>query len=222
MMRGIDTRIVLVAVLLAAASASAMAQSDVPRSPAEGGPRIFEVTARLLNLRERQSSAAPVTATVKRGTILSNLGCSRAGGHVWCDVQPLTGGARGYVAARYVRPAVSPHGAVATGPDNSALRAGQGDFDATGPVPCTKQPAGPMGQCQMGVARAGGGFATVVVTHPDGTKRALYFSNGVAIGADTSEADYSGPFAATRGKASFVIKVGKERYEIIDAIIFGG
>lgn len=221
-MRGIDAKIVKLAVLLAAASGSAVAQSDVPRSSAEGGPRIFEVTARVLNLRERQSTASPITATVRRGTILSNLGCSREGGQVWCDVQPLTGGARGYVAARYVKPRVSPDGAVATGIDNSALRAGQGDFDATGPVPCAKRPAGSMVVCQMGVARAGGGFATVVVTHPDGTKRALYFSNGIAIGADTSEADYSGPFTATRDKDSFIIKVGKERYEIVDAIIFGG
>lgn len=222
MMRRSNIRIALAAMLLAAATATAAAQSDVPTSPADGGPRIFEVTARVLNLRETASTSARVTATVKRGTILSNLGCSSEGGQAWCDVRPLTGEARRYVAVRQIKPAVSPHGAVATGPDNSALRAGQGDFDANGPVPCSKQPTGPMGQCQMGVARAGGGFATVFVTHPDGSKRALYFSNGVAIGADMSQADYTGSFAAKRGNDSTVIKVGKERYVIIDAVVFGG
>lgn len=221
-MQGFSARAMITAMLIAGSSCGLLAQAGVPKSPEDGGPRIFEVTARTLNLREQPSTSAPVTATVKAGTILSNLGCSSEGGRVWCDVQPLTGGARGYVAARYIKPAISPHGAVVTGPDNSALRAGQGDFDATGPVPCSKQPNGAMGQCQMGVARAGGGFATVVVTHPDGKKRAIYFSNGVAIGADMSQADYSGPFRAQRGTDSYVIRVGKERYEIINAVIFGG
>lgn len=221
-MQSFGAKVITAAMLLAGTSGSVLAQSGVPKSPEDGGPRIFEVTARTLDLREKPSTSAPVTATVMSGTILNNLGCSREGGRVWCDVQPLTGGPRGYVAAAYIKPAISPHGAVATGPDNSALRAGQGDFDATGPVPCSKQPAGPMAQCQMGVARAGGGFATVVVTHPDGKKRALYFANGVAIGADTSEADYTGPFEAKRRMDSHDIKVGNERYEIVDAVIFGG
>ena len=64
------------------------------------------------------------------GTLLDNLGCKRVREDAWCDVQPLGGGPRGYVAARYLRPAVAPHGAVVSGPDDSALRAGQGQFDA--------------------------------------------------------------------------------------------
>ena len=222
MFRKLAVAALVAAFCVAGSAASLKAQTDVPRKPEDGGPRIFEVTARTLNLRERPSTDAAVTAAFKRGTVLSNLGCSREGNRVWCDVQPLTGGPRGYVAADHIRPAVSPHGAVATGPDDSALRAGRGDFDATGPVPCSLQAAGPMEQCQMGVARAGGGFATVVVTHPDGKKRALFFANGIAIGADDSEADRTGPFDAGRSDDRFIIKVGTERYEIVDAVIFGG
>lgn len=221
-MQGFSAKVIVAAMLLAGISGSLLARSGVPKSPEDGGPLIFEVTARTLNLREKPTTSAPVTATVKAGTILNNLGCSSDGRRAWCDVQPLTGGPRGYVVAAYIKPAVSPHGAVVTGPDNSALRAGQGEFDATGPAPCSKQPTGPMAQCQMGVARTGGGFATVVVTHPDGKKRALYFSNGVAIGADMSQADYSGPFEAKRSTDSYNIRVGNERYEIIDAVVFGG
>ncbi|MEA5412062.1 hypothetical protein VB737_09830 [Synechococcus sp. BA-120 BA3] len=40
---------------------------------------------------------------------------------------------------------------------SSSERAGQGRFDASGPVPCTQSPSQPMGQCQARVARDPGG-----------------------------------------------------------------
>ncbi len=51
---------------------------------------------------------------------------------------------------------------------HSALGAGQGRFDANGPIPYVQHKGQPMGQCTFGVARAGGGYATAVVTKPDG------------------------------------------------------
>jgi hypothetical protein len=71
------------------------------------------------------------------------------------------------------------------------------------------------------VARAGGGYATVVVTRPDGRPRAIYFRYGIPIGADTSEAD-PGEFGATRENDLHLIRVGTERYEIPDAVPLGG
>ena len=209
---------------LAAVALPALAQDQVPAAPDDGGPLLFEVTASSLNLRERADPAAPVLRRLARGTVLDNLGCARGeGGAVWCDVQPLGGGARGYVSARFLRPAISPHGAVSYGPDNTALRAGQGDFDATGPVGCAEAPDAPMASCAMGVARHPGGFATVIVTRADGRKRAIFFRNGIAIGADASEADYSGPFRAQKDAQDFYnIAVGKERYRIAEAVVFGG
>jgi hypothetical protein len=105
---------------------------------------------------------------------------------------------------------------------SSAERAGQGDFDATGRVPCAQYKAQPMGQCDMGVAREGGGSATVVVTHADGRKRAIFFTDGKAAGADTSQADGNAEFRATREGDLNLIRVGDERYEIPDAAVFGG
>jgi hypothetical protein len=172
-------------------------------------------------LREEASTAARAIARYAPGTVLDNLGCLEAEGRVWCDVQELGGGPRGYVAAAFLKPAVSPDGMPATGPDDSALRAGQGDFDATGQIPCAQEAGQPMGQCDFGVARAGGGAATVVVTRPDGRPRAIYFANGVAIGADTSEAD-PGAFSAERDGDLTRVQVGDERYEVIDAIVLGG
>jgi hypothetical protein len=46
-----------------------------------------------------------------------------------------------------------------------------------------------MHQCNFGVARDGGGTATVSITRPGSLKRVVFFDKGVAIGADTSEAD---------------------------------
>lgn len=202
---------------------AAGAQSGgVPASPDDGGNRYWEVQSSL-NLRERPSTSAAIVGSYAAGSILNNLGCEAAGGRAWCYVQQLGGGPVGYVAADYIEPAVSPHGAVVRGPDDSALRAGQGDFDATGSVPCATESGQPMSQrCEFGVARAGGGDATVVVTKPDGKKRAIFFQFGRAMSADMSEADYSGEFRVERDSDLNLIRVGKERYEIPDAVPFGG
>ena len=194
---------------------------EVAAAPENGGPRNWEVFG-ALNLREQPSTAARILATFRPGTILDNLGCQSAAGRTWCDVQPLGGGPRGFVAADYLRPAISPDGSAAMGPDDSSLRAGQGRFDATGPLSCAFAAGQPMGQCEFGVARAGGGYATVVIKKPNGGTRSIYFRMGRAIGADTSEADGDEPFRATREGDLNMIRVGDERYEIPDAVILGG
>jgi uncharacterized protein YraI len=200
------------------------AASGVPASPEDGGPRNWQVTgvADALNLRAEPSTSAPAIARYAPGTVLSNLGCRNAEGRVWCDVQQVGGGPRGFVAAEFLSPATGPDGAVASGPDTSALRAGQGQFDATGKIPCAQYTGQPMGQCDFGVARGGGGDATVVVTRPDGTTRALFFARGAFLSADTSQADGYPPAGATRQGDLNLISVGEERYEIPDAVILGG
>ena len=78
-----------------------------------------------------------------------------------------------------------------------------------------------MAQCEFGVARAGGGYATVVIKKADGLTRAIFFRMGKPIGADTSEAD-PGKFSATREGDLILIRIGNERYEIPDAVVLGG
>jgi heat shock protein HslJ len=199
----------------------ASSEAVLPAAPENGGPRNWEATA-ALNLREQPSTSSRILASYRPGTILDNLGCKRAQGRAWCDVQQLGGGPRGYVAAEYLRPAISPDGSAAMGPDDSALRAGQGKFDASGPLPCAFGAGQPMGQCEFGVARAGGGYATVVIKRPDGRTRAIYFRMGKPVGADTSQADGYPEFRATKESDLHLIRVGDERYEIVDAIVFGG
>jgi hypothetical protein len=210
------------AFVILATSTVANAQSKVPASPDDGGPLLFEVKTSNLNLREQPSTSAKIVAKLKLGTLVNNLGCERQGVRVWCDVQPMGGGPRGYAAVTYLVPPVSPHGAVAYGPDTTALRAGQGQFDANGPIKCAIGAKTALGTCQMGVARHPGGWATVVVTHGSGKKRAIYFQNGTAIGGDTSEADYSGSFKAAKVGDMYRISIGNERYEFPEMFIFGG
>jgi hypothetical protein len=196
----------------------------VPAAPEDGGPRNWEVTgvSRALNLREQPSTTARIVARYAPGTILDNLGCQRTEGRIGCDVQQLGGGPRGYVAYEFLKPAVSPDGSVATGPDDSALRAGEGRFDATGHIPCAQSVGQPMMQCEFGVARAGGGYATVVVRKPDGGTRAIFFRMGKPIGADTSQADGYSEYRATKEGDLHLIRIGNERYEIPDAVVLGG
>jgi len=199
------------------------AAASVAVSPEDGGPRNWAVVgvSRGLNLREEPSTAARVVAGYRPGTILDNLGCETVDGRTWCDVQQLGGGPRGFVAAEYLEPAVSPDGSAAMGPDDSALRAGRRDFDATGSLPCAQHAGQPMSRCEFGVARAGGGYAAVVIDRPDGRTRAIFFRMGIPIGADTSEAD-PGDFSTAREGDLSVVRIGDERYEIPDAVVLGG
>jgi hypothetical protein len=111
--------------------------------------------------------------------------------------------------------------AAAAGPSHSE-RAGQGRFDATGKIPCAQAKGQPMGQCEFGVARDPGGSASVRVTMPDGRKRFIFFEKGKAVSADLSQADGDMRFRATKEADLFKIQAGHERYEIPEAVVFGG
>jgi hypothetical protein len=101
-------------------------------------------------------------------------------------------------------------------------RASQGRFNATGQILCAQAAGQPMTQCNFGVARAAGGTATVVITKPDGRKRTIFFEKGQAVSADLSQADGDMNFRASKRADLFVIEAGKERYEMPEAVIFGG
>jgi hypothetical protein len=104
----------------------------------------------------------------------------------------------------------------------AAQRAGEGRFDATAEVPCADGVGQPTRPCPAGVARDPGGAATVVVTRPDGRKRAIFFQHGRPVAADVSQADGDRPFSATREGDLNLIRIGPERYEIPDAFPLGG
>ncbi len=71
-------------------------------------------------------------------------------------------------------------------------------------------------------ARAGGGYATVVVKKPDSRTRAIFFRMGRPIGADVVESEGRLDFRATKQGDLHRIRIGHERYEIADAVVLGG
>jgi len=105
-------------------------------------------------------------------------------------------------------------------PATDALVAGT-NSNATGEIPCAMAAGQPTGSCPFGVAREGSGSGVVTVTKPDGRTRAIFFQNGEAVGADVSEAD-PGAFSASREGDLTIVRIGEERYEIPDAVLYGG
>jgi hypothetical protein len=94
-------------------------------------------------------------------------------------------------------------------------------YHATGDIPCSMGHGQPTGSCSFGVKREGSGSGVVTVTKPDGRTRAIFFDRGRATGYDRSQAD-PGEFSASKQGDLSIIRIGRERYEIPDAVIFGG
>jgi hypothetical protein len=92
----------------------------------------------------------------------------------------------------------------------------------SGNIPCAMGEGKPMGQCPFTVEREGKGSAMVKVTRPDGRMRVVFFEKGKATGADLSQADGNMTFKAIKKADLFKIQAGKERYEIPEAVVFGG
>jgi hypothetical protein len=95
------------------------------------------------------------------------------------------------------------------------------NFNATGNIPCSMGNGQPTGNCAFGIVRRGNGDADVQVTLSNGTIRYIYFQNGQAVGYDKSQADF-GEFRASKESDLYIIHIGSERYEILEAIIYGG
>ena len=191
-------------------------------APEEGGPRRWQVVAADgAEIRNAPTGDAPVVRTLSQGAILTNLGCERVAGRVWCQVRPLRSRSGGYAAADDLRPARGPDGIVPMGTDDSPIRAREGDFDATGDMPCAQIRGQPMGECAFAVARGGGGDATVAVTFSNGFTRLLFFRHGEFISGD---ATMSGTGRDTDWRVEdgrHFIRVDDQRYEISDTSIFG-
>lgn len=111
-------------------------------------------------------------------------------------------------------------GATATAPSGDALVTGTG-FNATGEIRCTIGGGQQTAACPFGVIREGNGSGIVAVTKPDGQARAIFFDAGRATGYDASEADRA-TFRAEKQSDLTIVTIGDERYEIPDAVIYGG
>lgn len=101
-------------------------------------------------------------------------------------------------------------------------RAGQGEFDARGSIPCARFQGQPMSTCTFAVALDPGGNPSVKVMFADGHVRFIRFENGQARDADLSQADGDMSLSASKEAGLYLIRAGQERYEIPEALVFGG
>lgn len=107
------------------------------------------------------------------------------------------------------------------GQSNSDGQTSGTNHNASGEIPCSMGNGQPTRSCSFRVTRQGNGTANVTVTKPDGRTRVIFFERGKAIGADTSQSD-RGQFSAAKEGDLSIIRIGRERYEIPDAVVFGG
>lgn len=91
---------------------------------------------------------------------------------------------------------------------------GTKNFDATGELPCSLSLGQPTRQCQFGVVRQGNGTALVTIFSKENKEYILKFENG----------KLTSPAGKTQKKAdlSLVELNTHERFEILDAVIYGG
>jgi uncharacterized protein YraI len=182
-----------------------------------GGPAFWAVATTgtgTLRLRAQPSTGAPELARLARGQVLRNLGCRSAEGRDWCRVATLDQRLEGWAAAAFLAEAATPGDADALVPGTP--------FHATGEVACTPAAGAAETQCAFGVIRQGGGSGSVELTLPDGTTRVLQFRNGTAVSVDPVAGAAAPVFSAARKGDSSIVTLGDQRFDIPDAVIFGG
>lgn len=81
--------------ILMTVAAQTTSMAYVFKTPKDGGSRRLEVAAESLQLRMAPSADSAAIKVLKKGAVVSNLGCIKAKDQLWCQVQPLRAG---YVA----------------------------------------------------------------------------------------------------------------------------
>lgn len=174
-----------------------------------GGPDHWEVTNvpanDMLNVRAGPGTGNEIVGELANGDVARNLGCEMQGQSRWCQIEA---GSEmkftGWVNGRYLREA-------STYPEAP-------NRQASGQVPCATQPGQPTRQCAFRVSRGSGGTASVWVDIGHGQERYIEFRDGEPI---TSEAGLEVTYE--KEQDLYLIRVGgSERYEIPEAVIYGG
>jgi hypothetical protein len=197
------------------------AVEDIPSAPAEGGVRRWQVVAdEAISVRATPSHNAPTIMSLANGTIVPNLGCEKYEDRVWCSIKTIRGKKSGYVLAKLLEPAAGPDGTVPLGVNDSLRRARNSRFDVGGKILCAQERGQELSECTVGVAQAGGGDATVVVSFPNGFKRSLYFVNGYFVSANTTMSGNGSDTDWQKLGDLHIIRVDDQRYELHDDLIF--
>lgn len=192
------------------------------QTPAKGGVRRWQIApGRDTPVHDARTANAGVVRLLPPGTIVANAGCQADDDQRWCKVRLLASRTTGFVQAEFLEPARGPDGIVPLGPDDSEHRARKRRFDVTGNIHCAQERGQTMGPCRVGIARGVGGDATAVATFPNGFARRLRFVHGRFISAN---ATMSGSGTDTDWRVEngrHLIRVDDQRYDILDALLFG-
>jgi uncharacterized protein YraI len=174
-----------------------------------GGPDWWAVTGLstgdALNVRSGPGTRNAVIGQLGNGDRVRNRGCQMNGDTRWCQIEfPGDQVVRGWVAGRYLREAAAPSDA--------------GSREARGSIPCAVLEGQPMGSCTFRVSRGTGGTASVWVALPSGGERYLDFRDGTLVGSDPGKETHQ----EKSGDLNLIWIDGVERFEIPDAVIYGG
>jgi hypothetical protein len=130
----------------------------------------------------------------------------------WCQVEfPGDQRLNGWASGRYLQEA----GAPARPDPVSPAPAGN---EARGMIPCAMYVGQPMATCNFRVSRGSGGTASVWVALPGGGERYLDFREGRIVGSDPGKKVYQDRI----GDLNVISIDGVERYELPDAVLYGG
>jgi len=183
-----------------------------------GGPDYWQVAGvgggEALNIRSGPSTRYGVISKARNGEVLRNRGCRRTGDTRWCAIRAVGSGQRGWVAGRFLVETAAPRAPAM--PEGGPVGNGT-PFDATGSLPCALAGGSRAGRCLFGVVRDGPGNAGVWIALGDGSERHLLFEGGKPVTANTDAA-----FSFEKEADRYLVRVGDERFEIPEAVVYGG
>ena len=95
-------------------------------------------------------------------------------------------------------------------------------FNATGPIECTRDRDAPTVSCEAGVVREGDGMGYIQVFWPDGGSRVIYYQNNRPHHYDQAEADGGAEMTVAQNGDMFTVFVGEARFVFPEAFMTGG
>ncbi|NBN65440.1 SH3 domain-containing protein [Pannonibacter tanglangensis] len=190
-----------------------------------GGPDHWLVTGLAggdtLNMRSAPGTGNPVVGQLANGMVVRNLGCRMAGASRWCQVATgLNDRIIGWVSERFLVEAGSPAGPgapVPVRPEQVRPERPRPGQEITGLLPCSPGPGRPMRTCPFRALRGDPGTVSIRITLPTGRERTVEFRGGRVVATDPGLS-----FSAERTGDLTLLRIGGERYEIADALPFGG
>ncbi len=183
-----------------------------------GGPDFWLVTGvgdgDALNMRSGPATRYPVISKVRNGQTAQNQGCRQTGDQHWCQVRLSNSGTMGWVAGRYLVETAAPRSPAV--PEGGPVGNGT-PFDATGSIPCSTSEGQAPQPCPFGVVRSGPGNAGIWIALGNGNERQILFESGEPVATNSAD-----ELSFEKQNYSYQVRIGDERYEIPEAVIYGG